>query len=265
MINNNLYNEEERIIVDFLKKRNLNKANSVSKKVKPRNSFYTRKVKRCLDFIMSFCGVIALIPVYIGLFFIVLYDVGFPVIYRQTRVGRNGKQFELLKFRSMNEKKDKNGDLEPGNMRVTRIGHFLRKYSLDELPSLFNVLKGEMSIIGPRPLPIFFYDRMSNRHKMRSFVRPGLDCPIVKYTDGELYQRKFENDIWYIENQSLYTDTRLLFFLINKEFDSNLRDNNAKSWDFFVGYDDTGKAIYKGLAKEIFKNQLKIEIEEGEK
>ena len=166
--NNNISNYEDRVIADFLMKRNLKKTNEMWPMPEPRKNFYTEIGKRICDIIISFPCVIALIPFYIILSIAVLLKMGSPVIYRQTRIGKNGREFNMLKFRSMNEKRNAEGELLLPSQRLTKFGRFIRKYSLDELPEFINVLKGDMSIIGPRPLPVFFIERMSERHKMRN-------------------------------------------------------------------------------------------------
>ncbi len=115
-------------------------------------TLYKRCVKRCLDFILSLCGIIVLSPVLLVLSVLVRVKLGSPVLFRQERPGRNEKIFTLCKFRTMTDERDENGELLPDHMRLTRFGKFLRSTSLDELPELFNILKGDMSIVGPRRL-----------------------------------------------------------------------------------------------------------------
>lgn len=115
-----------------------------------------------------------------------------------------------------------------------------------------------MSIIGPRPLPTFFYERMSDRHRMRSSLRPGLECPRVIQVDGELYQKQFENDIWYCENVSFATDVKMLILLFKMTFAPKAR-KSAHGGSYFVGYDDSGRAIYKELALEKYGDEMRKE------
>ena len=131
---------------------------------------------------------------------------------------------------------------------VTKFGKIMRKFSLDELLNFWSVLKGDMSIIGPRPLPVFIYDRMSERHKMRTAVRPGLECPRVielDYEDTCKYQRTYENDIWYVEHVSFLQDIRMVFLLVKMVFTFGRREEQAvgDGVSYFVGYDEDGHAM----------------------
>lgn len=250
--NNNIYSRENQLIADFLKERNLKLTNEKWKLPNPKKSFYTEFGKRVLDIVIALPVLIILLPIYILLSIAVFIDIGKPIIYRQTRVGKNGKEFDMLKFRSMNEKKDVNGELLPPNERLTKLGKFIRKYSLDELPEFINVLKGDMSIIGPRPLPIFFIERMSERHKMRDSVKPGLECPYITPAGTKLnpYQLKFENDIEYIETISLSKDIGMCFKVIQLVLNMNKRKKHAGALSYFMGYDDEGYAIGMTGVKE---------------
>ena len=131
----------------------LNKKGDVVMKNR-KNSFYARYIKRLLDIILSFAGMLVLSPIYLLLAILVKVKLGSPVIFCQERPGKNEKIFKLYKFRSMTDARDANGRLLPDNERLTRFGKILRSTSLDELPELFNILKGEMSIVGPRPLAV---------------------------------------------------------------------------------------------------------------
>ena len=125
-------------------------------------SFYSRFVKRFLDFTIALIGILVLSPIFILVYLLNVIFVGFPAIYKQARPGKDHKLFYIYKFRSMNNKKDKDGNLLPDEMRITKFGKIMRKTSLDELPQLFNILKGDMSIIGPRPRLVkdmVFYDK----------------------------------------------------------------------------------------------------------
>ena len=159
-----------------------------------------------------------------------------------------GKHFTIVKFRNMNNKTDADGKPLPPSQRVTKFGKIMRKFSLDELLNFWSVLKGDMSIIGPRPLPVFIYERMSDRHQMRSAVRPGLECPRVielDYEDTCKYQRSYENDIWYVEHVSFIQDVKMIFLLIKMVFNFKKRGNQAKGEgvSYFVGYDEDGHAL----------------------
>ena len=159
----------------------------------------------------------------------------------------------------MNMKTDADGNLLPPSQRVTKFGKFMRKLSLDELMNFWSVLKGDMSIIGPRPQPVFIHERMSNRHQMRSAVRPGLECPrMIHVPEEEIfrYNRTFENDIWYVENLSFWLDVKMLFALVDMVFSFKKRSNQAKGKGitYFIGYNEKGQAMslinYRNLAAE---------------
>ena len=163
--NYNLVSVVEGEVADFLKERNLSKVNASSVKVWPAENFYSKYTKRALDVVLSGCALLVTLPINLVLGVCTFFDVGRPIFYKQNRVGLNGKQFTLVKFRNMNEKKDENGNLLPASQRVTKFGRIVRKYSIDELLNFWSVFKGDMSIIGPRPIPVFFNERMSERHK----------------------------------------------------------------------------------------------------
>lgn len=256
--NNELIQNDEQMIADYLKKRNLDMVNSQSKAVNPKNGLYVRFVKRLLDLLIAVPAFLLFLPINIIFGICTLFDVGFPIFFRQSRMGRKNKSFTIVKFRNMNNKKDKDGNLLPSSQRITKFGYFMRSHSLDELLNFWSVIKGDMSIIGPRPLPVFFYDRMSERHKMRTAVRPGLECPRVIDVEGEKYQKQFENDIWYVENISFLTDVKMLFLLFKMTFAKKVRTSAAGS-RYFVGYDDNGRAIYKDLALELYGEDMKKE------
>ncbi len=256
--NVNLIQYDEEAISDFLKRRNLAKVNASSAPVHPRRTVYTRFIKRGLDFLVSFPAFVILLPFNIIFGICTFFDVGRPIFYKQTRIGKDEKPFTIVKFRNMNNNTDQDGKLLPARERVTKFGFFMRSHSLDELLNFWSVLKGDMSIIGPRPLPAFFYDRMSDRHRMRSAVRPGLECPRVINVEGELYQKQFENDVWYVENVSFRTDIKMIFLLVKMTFATKAR-TSAAGGIYFVGYDDSGRAIYKDLAIEKYGREMETE------
>lgn len=260
-------NEEERV-AELLREKYLAHTNAISAPVHPKDTFYTRYGKRILDIVISLPIFIILIPFNLIFGICTFFDVGRPIFYKQTRVGKGEKPFTMVKFRNMNEKKDTEGKLLPPSQRVTRFGKFMRKFSLDELLNFWSVLKGDMSLIGPRPLPEFIHNRMSDRHKCRTAVRPGLECPRVIHVEGEdicKYQRTYENDIWYVENVSFLLDIKLAFLLLKMVFSTGTRKKQAegKGISYFVGYEEHGYAIsmisYRELYGEPGKEKM-IEI-----
>lgn len=261
--NASLVSSEEEQVARLLREKNLDHKNAISLPVHPKDTFYTRYGKRILDIVISFPAFIILLPVNLILGIGTLLDVGSPVFYKQTRVGKDGKPFVLVKYRNMNNKTDSDGKLLPPSQRVTSYGKFVRKLSLDELLNFWSVLKGDMSIIGPRPLPVFIYERMCERHKMRTAVRPGLECPRVIHVPGEeicKFQQTFENDIWYVENVSLKQDIRMLFRLLKMTFTMGKRGQQAtgKGISYFVGYNKDGIAIGMNTYHEMIQNGMEI-------
>lgn len=261
-----LISNEEEFAAQFLRKRYLKHKNETAEKVRPRKSFYTRYGKRILDIIISLPVFIVILPINFIFGFCTLLDVGRPIFYRQTRVGKNGKHFTMIKFRNMNNEVDADGKLLPPSQRVTKFGKFMRKFSLDELLNFWSVLKGDMSIIGPRPQPVFIYERMCDRHKMRSAVRPGLECPRVIHVQGEeicKFQQTFENDVWYVENVSLLLDIKMCFLLVKMVFamDKRKKQASGKGISYFVGYNEDGIAIGLNTYREIIGKTSKERTE----
>lgn len=219
--------------------------NKQARPVHPKKSIYAKYIKRILDLIIVVPIFLILLPVNIILGIITYFDVGRPIFFKQMRTGKDGKRFYLIKFRNMTNAKDEFGNLLPPSQRVTKWGALVRKYSLDELLNFWSILKGDMTIIGPRPLPSSFDDRYSNRHKMRILVKPGLECPSIDAkTRVRLYQEQFENDIWYVEHISFLTDIKMTIALIKLVFNANERGDHATvGGGDFVGYDDNGIAF----------------------
>ena len=215
-------------------------------KVVPRRSLYTKFGKRILDVVLSVIALLITLPVNLILTVCTYYDVGRPIIFQQKRVGHNAKLF--TKFRNMTNATDENGILLPPAQRVTRLGKFVRKTSLDELLNFWCVLKGDMSIIGPRPLLVEYMERYSNRHKMRHAVRPGLECPMLHQANNRAtWKDQFENDVYYVEHVSLILDIKMAFALVRMVFDRNgtaARGNAVRG--SFMGYDRDGSSIDSG-------------------
>ena len=172
---------------------------------------YSNYLKRCLDFILSFLAIIFLSPVFLFLFFLVRVKLGSPVLFFQERIGKNEKPFKLYKFRSMTDQKDEKGDLLPDELRLTSFGKKLRSTSLDELPELFNILRGEMSIIGPRPMPTAYLPYYREDERIIHSVRGGLIPPDVLTMRSVFdWDEQFQNEKRYAENVSFLTDMKIL-------------------------------------------------------
>ena len=176
---------------------------------------YKNGMKRGLDFLLSLCGIIVLSPVLLVLCVLVRVKLGSPVLFRQERPGKNEKIFTLCKFRTMTDEKDENGKLLPDAVRLTKFGKFLRATSLDELPELFNILKGDMSIIGPRPLLVSYLPYYSEREKLRHSVRPGLTgLAQVSGRNFLDWDRRLAKDVEYVENLCFRMDMKVLWMTV---------------------------------------------------
>lgn len=176
---------------------------------------YKNCIKRGLDFLLSLCGVIVLSPVLLVLCVLVRVKLGSPVLFRQERPGKNEKIFTLCKFRTMTDEKDADGNLLPDAVRLTKFGKFLRATSLDELPELFNILKGDMSIIGPRPLLVSYLPYYTEREKLRHTVRPGLTgLAQVSGRNFLDWDRRLEKDVEYVERLSFGMDLKVLWMTV---------------------------------------------------
>lgn len=186
--------------------------------VKVVRSFYSKVIKRLFDIILSGLALIVLSPLLLIVCILELIYHGKPVIYKTKRPGKDGKIFSLYKFRSMTNERDENGILLPEDKRLTKLGLILRKTSLDELPELINIIKGDMSIIGPRPLLTEYLKLYSTRHAMRHSVRPGLACVRIMPSESKTWtwREQFENDIYYIENISLITDIKMIIAVVKE-------------------------------------------------
>lgn len=233
------------VIAEMAAEDNLANVNARSVAVKPKRSFYSRFVKRGLDILLAVPCVIITLPINAVLGLLTYLDVGSPVLFKQSRLGRDNRTFNLAKFRNMTNETDERGNLLPASERTTRFGSLVRSSSLDELLNFWFILKGDMSFIGPRPLPVEFLDRYSERHKQRTAVKPGLECPTLD-SDGHvrLYQEQFENDIWYVENISFKVDCRMVVALFKMVFNRKERSDHATvGGGYFVGYDAEGNAF----------------------
>ncbi len=176
-------------------------------------------MKRTFDFLVSFLLLVILSPVYLLLSLLVWLFLGWPVIFTQARPGLHGKLFRLYKFRSMRDLRDAQGYLLPDEQRLTRFGRFLRSSSLDELPELFNVLKGEMSLVGPRPLLVQYLERYTPEQARRHEVRPGITgWAQVNGRNAITWEEKFALDVWYVDHRSFWLDIKILLMTLGKVF-----------------------------------------------
>jgi sugar transferase EpsL len=173
--------------------------------------------KRVFDLILVIPALIVLSPFFLILYILVLVLFGFPVLFRQERPGLHGKTFYVLKFRTMTDSRNINGIILPDEARMTSFGRFLRSTSLDELPELFNILKGDMSLVGPRPLLMQYLPRYSQEQARRHDVKPGLTgWAQVNGRNAISWEEKFKLDIWYVDNRSLALDIKIILLTIMK-------------------------------------------------
>lgn len=179
------------------------------------SDMYAKFFKRFLDFGLSLCAIIILFPVLLVLILLgVIFMRGNPFFF-QERPGKNEKIFKLIKFRTMDNRKDKNGDLLPDSIRLNTYGRFLRSTSLDELPELFNILSGDMSIIGPRPLLVRYLDRYNEEQRHRHDVRPGLTGYAQAHGRNTVsWEDKFAMDVWYTKHITFKEDVKILWHTV---------------------------------------------------
>lgn len=182
-----------------------------------KKSFYLSFGKRLLDLVLTVPALIILSPLLIVLGFLVRLKLGSPVLFRQMRPGLNEKPFVMLKFRTMSDARDEHGELLPDAQRLTRFGVFLRKSSIDELPEIINVLKGDMSLVGPRPLLMQYLDRYTPEQARRHEVKPGITgWAQIHGRNALTWEEKFKLDVWYVDNWSLWLDIKIIAMTIWK-------------------------------------------------
>lgn len=174
-------------------------------------------MKRFIDVSLSFFGLILLSPIIGVVSFFVWRKLGAPVLFKQVRPGLNGKPFKMLKFRTMRDLVDSQGAVLPDEMRMTKFGSFLRSSSLDELPGLWNVLVGDMSLVGPRPLLVEYLGLYTPEQSRRHNVRPGVTgWAQINGRNSLSWEDKFKLDTWYVDNQSLFLDFKIMFLTFKK-------------------------------------------------
>jgi lipopolysaccharide/colanic/teichoic acid biosynthesis glycosyltransferase len=176
-------------------------------------------MKRILDIVISLIALLLLSPIFLIIGLLVRLKLGSPVLFKQIRPGKNGKPFKMLKFRSMVDKTDDDGELLSDEKRLTKFGLLLRKTSLDELPELWNVLKGEMSLVGPRPLLMEYLPLYNKVQKRRHEVKPGITgWSQVNGRNQLSWEEKFALDVWYVDNLSLWLDCKIIMLTIKAVF-----------------------------------------------
>lgn len=198
---------------------------------------YLNFFKRLIDFLAAFFGLLLLSPIFIVVMIaLFVANQGKPFFF-QERPGKHARIFKIIKFKSMNDKKDKEGNLLPDAERLTKVGSFVRKTSLDEIPQLINVLKGDMSLIGPRPLLVQYLSLYNAFQKRRHEVRPGITgWAQVNGRNAISWPQKFEYDVWYVDNISFGLDIKILFMTIKKVFvREGISQEGQATMEFFKG------------------------------
>lgn len=176
-------------------------------------------MKHFTDFTIAFITLLLLSPLLLILMVAVRLKLGSPIFFTQVRPGLNGKPFKMVKLRTMTDARDQDGNLLPDTVRLTTFGRFLRSTSLDELPELWNVLKGEMSLVGPRPLLMEYLSRYTSEQARRHEARPGITgWAQINGRNAISWEDKFKLDVWYVDNQSFWLDLKILFLTVKKVF-----------------------------------------------
>ena len=194
-------------------------------------------IKRILDIISSLLAIIILSPLLAVTAVLVKTKLGSPVLFKQERPGKDEKIFTLMKFRTMTDERDENGELLPDEVRLTKFGKFLRSTSIDELPELFNILKGDMSVIGPRPLLVKYLPRYNEHQHRRHEVRPGLSgWAQVNGRNSISWEEKFDLDVEYVDNYSFAMDVKILFMtILNVLKKEGISSETSATMEVFMG------------------------------
>lgn len=202
------------------------------------HGIYERFLKRPFDVFFSLLALIVFCWLYALIALLVRIKLGSPVLFKQKRPGKNEKVFELYKFRTMTEERDENGRLLPDEVRLTKFGKFLRKTSLDELPETFSIIRGNMSIVGPRPLLVEYLPRYNERQRRRHDVRPGLTgLAQVNGRNTCTWEEKFDYDINYVDNITFLGDVKIIFLTVFKAFfkQEGISSETSSTMEEFMG------------------------------
>lgn len=202
-----------------------------------KGGIYRRFIKRPMDFILSLLAIVILSPILLVVALLVRVKLGSPVLFKQKRPGLNEEVFLMYKFRTMTDERDEHGELLPDSVRLTRFGKLLRSTSLDELPELFNILRGDMSIVGPRPLLVQYLPIYNGHQKRRHEVRPGLSgLAQVNGRNAISWEKKFNLDVEYVDNVTFTGDWKIIFLTIKKVFvREDINSEAAATMEPFMG------------------------------
>lgn len=204
---------------------------------KHKPGIYEKYVKRMLDIVLSLAFILLFWWVYVIISLLVRVKLGSPVLFRQQRPGKDGKVFDMIKYRTMTDQRDEKGELLPDEMRLTKFGKILRATSLDELPEIFLILKGDLSIIGPRPLLVSYLPLYNEHQKRRHEVKPGLTgYAQVNGRNAISWEEKFDLDVWYVDHVSFVTDIKILFKTVQVVLKrSGISSGTSETMEAFVG------------------------------
>ena len=204
---------------------------------KHKPGIYEKYVKRMLDIVLSLAFILLFWWVYVIISLLVRVKLGSPVLFRQQRPGKDGKVFDMIKYRTMTDQRDEKGELLPDELRLTKFGKLLRATSLDELPEIFLILKGDLSIIGPRPLLVSYLPLYNEHQKRRHEVKPGLTgYAQVNGRNAISWEEKFDLDVWYVDHVSFVTDIKILFKTVQVVFKrSGISSGTSETMEAFVG------------------------------
>lgn len=194
-------------------------------------------IKRIIDILVSLIALIFLSPVLLIIYLLVIVNLGTPAFFLQERVGKNNKVFKMIKFRTMKDARDKEGNLLSDNERVTKFGSFLRSFSLDELPELINILKGDMSLVGPRALLVQYLEYYNDEQIRRHEVLPGLTgWAQINGRNSITWKEKFELDVWYVDNWSIWLDIKIFFLTFWKVIKrEGINQSETVTMEYFNG------------------------------
>jgi sugar transferase EpsL len=203
------------------------------------------KVKRTVDLLVSIAVLMVSSPVLLAIGILLFLAMGRPILFRQQRPGRYGRPFTLYKFRTMADKRDAQGQLLPDGERVTQLGRLLRLFSVDELPQLWNVLRGDLSLVGPRPLLMQYLDRYSHEQARRHNVLPGITgWAQINGRNAVTWERKFELDVWYVDHWSLWLDFKILCMtLVNVLRREGISQQGHATMPEFMGSPGDGRCL----------------------
>ncbi|MBE6607644.1 MAG: sugar transferase [Ruminococcaceae bacterium] len=215
--------------------------------MKHKKGFYEKYIKCPQDFVLALFALIVLSPILLVIAITVKIKLGSPVIFRQDRPGLNGKVFRLYKFRTMSDEKDENGELLPDEVRLGKFGKFLRSTSLDELPSLINVLRLELSLVGPRPLLVKYLSRYNDHQSRRHEVRPGFTgYAQVNGRNAISWEEKFDYDVQYVDNITFVGDWKIIFKTVVKVFKRDgITSDTSVTMEEFMGSAQTAENTNK--------------------